>query len=357
MSANSWTVQDVKQWINSWDIQYSVTQSTIRNLIKFADINNIDGQQLIYFTKDDLKKFGLNKKDIKITIHCINELIIGSYIDFRMSTMYNSPKKLEIKLPPKPSDSQQKINSYTTSNKHTSSTIESKQEPPPPPTDPIESDDDWEKPFSYPKPSIPAKSASRPTNSSSPPSYPQLKSKQYKQQRPSPQKYMQSNSRQNRQNMNTKPKPKSQASTNPFDMRPASSTSISTNPFDNNYKNPNPAQNMMRIPPNEYIENNRENQEALQSIAGNKDVHKAGRSAMNDKNIKHAAFGAMRGGGNDANANMRLAGALAKNKQVQGAAISVAKDKKVQKAAWSGVKKNATRKNAKKAKRLLSFNI
>eukprot|EP01083_Nonionella_stella_P070318 188077_1 len=112
-------------------------------------------------------------------------------------------------------------------------------------------------------------------------------------------------------------------------------------------------QNQHQIPQNEYVENNETNRAAMQSMAQNEDVQNAGRSAMKDKNTRNAAFNAYRSGGNDPNANKQLAKSLAGNKEVQGAAISVAKDEKVQKAAWQGAKKNASKKNLGKAKKMM----
>eukprot|EP01083_Nonionella_stella_P274092 930234_1 len=108
-----------------------------------------------------------------------------------------------------------------------------------------------------------------------------------------------------------------------------------------------------QIPQNKYIENNATNQAAMQSVAQNKDVQNAGKSAMKDKNVRKAAFNAYKSGGNDPNANKELAKSLAGNKAVQGAAVSVAKDEKVQKAAYESAKKNANKKNFGKAKKMM----
>ena len=85
----SWSVNDVKRWINSWNIQYSVSQSTITNLQKAAELNHIDGQTMIYFNKDDLKQIGLKQKDIDIAIKCIDDLVVGAYLDYMMSQQYH----------------------------------------------------------------------------------------------------------------------------------------------------------------------------------------------------------------------------------------------------------------------------
>merc|ERR1712110_472733 len=69
-------------------------------------------------------------------------------------------------------------------------------------------------------------------------------------------------------------------------------------------------------------------------------VHGGVKSAMRDKNVQNAAYNSNKRGGNDQKSNAKVFGALAKNKQVQGAAYSVAKDKNVQKAAWNGAKKH-----------------
>eukprot|EP00486_Rosalina_sp_Unknown_P006432 CAMPEP_0201578110 /NCGR_PEP_ID=MMETSP0190_2-20130828/24832_1 /ASSEMBLY_ACC=CAM_ASM_000263 /TAXON_ID=37353 /ORGANISM="Rosalina sp." /LENGTH=153 /DNA_ID=CAMNT_0048010925 /DNA_START=292 /DNA_END=753 /DNA_ORIENTATION=+ len=153
--------------------------------------------------------------------------------------------------------------------------------------------------------------------------------------------------------MQPKARSTSRAKSKPKSSKPMTST----NPFN---ARPNPAvMTASRFGNNQYVDmNDRQNQDALNSIASNKEVHAASRAAMKDQNVRNAGYNAMMSGGNDPNANKKLVGALAKNKQVQGAAISVAKDKKVQKAAWNGVKKNATKQNAKKVKKFaLSFNM
>mmetsp|Transcript_61691 Transcript_61691/g.98308 ORF Transcript_61691/g.98308 Transcript_61691/m.98308 type:complete len:326 (+) Transcript_61691:30-1007(+) len=318
-----WTVHDVKRWIRSWDVLYGhfVTSNTIRNLLAFADANNIDGEALIYFTKDELKTYGLDQHDISVTIKCIDELIIGSYIDYMMDNSYHFfPKSLPPKqqllvhLPPKPTDTQQEIMAYDHQHNQLQPVAESKQAESQQAD--IEVEDGWEIPFTYPKPkNMPSRTQS----------------------------HLDSQHTRNALQSNTT------ASTNPFQPGYTSSA-VASRP------NANPMSSG-RIPQNAYIENNATNQAALASIASNQQVHHASRSAMNDKNVQSAAWNAYRGGGNDPNANRQLVGSLAKNKQVQSAAVSVAKDKKVQKAAYQGVKKNATRKNAKKAKRLLSFHM
>eukprot|EP01084_Bolivina_argentea_P171216 296624_1 len=81
----------------------------------------------------------------------------------------------------------------------------------------------------------------------------------------------------------------------------------------------------------------------MQAVAQNPQAQNAARSAMQDQNVRNAAFDAYKGRGNDANSNKQLAGALARNKQVQSAGVSVAKDRNVQKAAWNGAKNNANK--------------
>ena len=75
------------------------------------------------------------------------------------------------------------------------------------------------------------------------------------------------------------------------------------------------------------------------------EVQHAAKSAMNDPNVKKAAMNAMIGKyTNDPNQkqnNQSFWSAVAKNKDVQNAAVTVAKDKQVQKAAWNQAKKNA----------------
>eukprot|EP01083_Nonionella_stella_P101278 286908_1 len=92
-----WSVDDVKRWVVTWHSEYSVTKSTVSNVIKAADLYHINGKTLTHFTKDDLRQFGLNNQDIKIIIQRIDSLVIGSYLDYMM-LRYN--RYLKRNIPP-----------------------------------------------------------------------------------------------------------------------------------------------------------------------------------------------------------------------------------------------------------------
>eukprot|EP01083_Nonionella_stella_P118075 352384_1 len=91
--------------------------------------------------------------------------------------------------------------------------------------------------------------------------------------------------------------------------------------------------------------NDKEVQDAMRSAAKKPEVQSAAKSAMKDPDVKNAmvktVVGTYTNDPNQAQNNRSLWTALAKNKDVQNAAVTVAKDEKVQKAAWNQAKKNA----------------
>jgi len=85
----SWSVRDVKQWINSWDAIPDIDLSTITNMKSAADTHHIDGQKLIYLSRDDLKECGLQQRDVKAAISRIDDLVLGAYLDYVFEHLYD----------------------------------------------------------------------------------------------------------------------------------------------------------------------------------------------------------------------------------------------------------------------------
>eukprot|EP00486_Rosalina_sp_Unknown_P004133 CAMPEP_0201577704 /NCGR_PEP_ID=MMETSP0190_2-20130828/24194_1 /ASSEMBLY_ACC=CAM_ASM_000263 /TAXON_ID=37353 /ORGANISM="Rosalina sp." /LENGTH=64 /DNA_ID=CAMNT_0048010017 /DNA_START=23 /DNA_END=214 /DNA_ORIENTATION=+ len=49
-----WSVQDVKQWIQRWNAEFNISQSTIDNVLPKIDMYTINGMALLYLGKNDL---------------------------------------------------------------------------------------------------------------------------------------------------------------------------------------------------------------------------------------------------------------------------------------------------------------
>lgn len=88
----NWSVDDVKRWINTWDESSMI----ISNIHRVIDLNNINGESVVYFNCDDLKQLGLNKAEIEIVLKHINELVFGSYLDYMMKQQYIFKQETEM---------------------------------------------------------------------------------------------------------------------------------------------------------------------------------------------------------------------------------------------------------------------
>eukprot|EP01084_Bolivina_argentea_P143393 251828_1 len=88
VSFECWSVDDVKRWVNTWTSHHYITPTTISNVKRAAEIYQIDGQSLIYFTPENLKQFGLNKKDINIALKRIDALVLHTYLDYMIESRY-----------------------------------------------------------------------------------------------------------------------------------------------------------------------------------------------------------------------------------------------------------------------------
>ena len=69
-----WSLQDVKQWIQNWNTQFNVSQSTINNVLPKIDTYQINGMTLLYLTKNDLLSFQISDADANIVMERIQHL-------------------------------------------------------------------------------------------------------------------------------------------------------------------------------------------------------------------------------------------------------------------------------------------
>lgn len=381
----SWSVRDVKRWITSWKTIPSINASTITNMKSAADLHHIDGQKLIFITRDDLKECGLPKRDIQSAITRIDDLVLGAYLDYIFEHQYHFS---EFIAPPQrhrysdsKSSSKSQSQSPSQSNRHrrsSSSLSNSKYSKSSkanrssksrrnrivphclPPKSPSKSGSIWKEGW------ILKKSENDVINHYDK-RYMRLQGHYLCLYKRDITKYPRERSI---KNFNLKD--------GRFRVEQSEKDRIKLYLINGADGNQRKFKAQSESDRNEWVQlirkcirshsvrgiksrdvnefvvvDNEENQEAMDSVMNNKEVQNAAYSAMGDEDIRNSAVRAMSSGGNDVQHNRQLIGALSRNKAVQGAAISVAKDEKVQKAAYSTIKRNATMDNAKKAGRFM----